>query len=283
MPRSSWEGFLKINLVSIPVKAFTAHATAGGRIGFNQIHASCHSRIRHQKVCPVHGEVSNDEIVPGFEYRKGEYVLLDKKELQQLRLDNDKAIHLDVFVSSEQMMPLYFSGRTYYLAPDGKLAQKSYAVFHKAMSEQGRYAVGEMVFGGKEQLIVVWPVKNLLAMSLLHYEDEIKKPEEFEDLAPAAKAVAPKELHLAEILIDAATVEDFDLGRYRDDYTGRVRKLIEAKAAGKELQPVREEEEPKVINLMDALRKSLETRGKKAPGKKPPKKTAKRTMRRKTG
>jgi hypothetical protein len=122
MARASWEGFLKINLVSIPVKAFTASQRAGGRIGFNQIHAKCHSRIRHKKVCPVHGEVDNDEIVPGFEYSKGEYVLMDKKEMQQLKLDNEKAVHLDAFVAPEELPPLFFSDRTYYLGPDGKLA-----------------------------------------------------------------------------------------------------------------------------------------------------------------
>jgi DNA end-binding protein Ku len=257
--RSSWEGYLKLNLVSVPVKAFAANVAGGGRIGFHQIHASCHSRIRHKKVCPIHGEVSNDEIVPGFEVAKGEYVLMDKKEMANLKVEGDKAIRIDAFIDPAEVDPLYYAGRTYYLGPDGKLAEKSYAVVHRAMEERGRWAVAEIVFGGREQVVVVRPIGRLLAMTFVSYEDQVKQPSAFESEVPEVD-VPSAELKLAESLIDEATLKKFDLGKYRDDYTGRLRKLIEARAAGKKVSPVYESEEPAVINLMDALKKSLGSR-----------------------
>ena len=257
--RSSWEGYLKLNLVSVPVKAFAANTSGGGRIGFNQIHSSCHSRIRYRKVCPIHGEVGNDEIVPGFEIAKGEYVLMDRKEMEGLKVEGDKAIRIDAFIDPAALDPVYYAGRTYYLGPDGKLAEKSYAVIHKAMSDRGRYAVAEIVFGGREQVVVIRTIGRLLAMSFVSYEDQVKPPSAFESEVPEVEVPAA-ERKLAESLIDAATVDDFDLGRYRDDYTGRLRKLIEARAAGKKVSAVHEGEEPAVVNLMDALKRSLGSR-----------------------
>jgi DNA end-binding protein Ku len=254
--RSSWEGYLKLNLVSVPVKAFSANTAGGGRIAFNQIHATCHRRIRYKKVCPIHGEVSNDEIVPGFEVSKGEYVLMDKKEMDKLKVEGDRAIRIDAFIEPKLIDPIYYAGRTYYLAPDGKLAQKSYAVIHKAMSERKRFAVAEIVFGSREQVVVIRPMGRMLAMSFVSYEDQIKPPSAFESEVPKVDVPA-RELKLAESLIDEVTEDKFDLGGYRDDYTDRLRKMIEARAAGKKVSAVNEEEEPEVINLMDALKKSL--------------------------
>ena len=254
--RTSWEGYLRVSLLSIPVKAHNATVPGKGRIGFHQLHAKCHSRIRYKKVCPIHGEVSNEEIVPGYEVSKGEYVLMDKKEMDKLKVDGDKAIRIDAFIDPDQLDPLYYAGRTYYLGPDGNLAETSYAVIHKAMNDRKRYAVAEIVFGGREQVVVIRPIGRLLAMSFVSYEDQVKPPSEFEDQAPEV-SVPAKELKLAESLIDEATEKKFDLGRYRDDYTGRLRKLIEDRAQGKKVSAVYEEEEPAVINLMDALKRSL--------------------------
>src|SRR5262249_17899663 len=102
-PRSSWKGFLKLSLVSVPVKAFTATASAGGEIHLNQLHAECHSRIQYKKTCPIHGEVSNDQIVSGYEYAKGQYVVVDTEELSKLRTEDDKAINIDVFISANTL------------------------------------------------------------------------------------------------------------------------------------------------------------------------------------
>src|SRR6266446_1515260 len=117
--RSSWKGFLKLSLLSVPVKAYTATAGGGSEIHLNQIHAECNSRIQYKKVCPIHGEVKSDEIVSGYEYSKGQYVLIDTDELGKLRTEDDKAINIDTFINAEALDPIYYQGKTYYLIPDG--------------------------------------------------------------------------------------------------------------------------------------------------------------------
>src|SRR5438477_12436596 len=123
--RSSWKGFLRLSLVSIPVKAYTATASGGGEIHLNQIHADCHNRIKYQKVCPIHGEVSNDAIVSGYEFAKGQFVVIDPNELYKLCSESDKAIQIDTYIVPDELDLLYFNGRTYYLVPDDPVGQKT--------------------------------------------------------------------------------------------------------------------------------------------------------------
>ncbi len=277
-PRSTWKGFLKLSLVSVPVKAYTASASGGGEIHLNQLHNECHSRIQYKKTCPIHGEVSNDDIVSGYEYAKGQYVVVDTDELDKLRTEDDKAINIQVFVPPEAIDPVYFSGRTYYLLPDGPVGTKPYAVLLKAMVEENRYAVAQVVFHGKEQLVLVRPLDNLFAMTILDYESQITKPSTFQEEAPSQDA-APDELKLAKTLIEASSTDDFELSAYRDVYTEKLTQLIEAKVAGKEIVAAPAQEHAHVINLMDALQKSVaqlkETKKGAAPAAaKPPKKMA---------
>jgi DNA end-binding protein Ku len=254
--RSSWEGFLKLNLLSVPVKAYSAGVIGRGKIGFHQIHAGCGERIRHKKVCPIHGEVTNDQIVPGYEYAKGQYVIVEPGEMDKLRTENDKAINIDVFIRPEDLDPVYYSGRTYYLTPDGKVGEKPYAVLQRVMGEVNRYALARVVFSGREQLALLRPVEGLLVMTLLNYDDQVRKPAAFQDEVPDTEPSA-KERQLAEALVDASTAEDFDYSRYEDEYEAKLAQLIEAKAKGQKIVAPRHQEEPAVINLMDALRRSL--------------------------
>src|SRR5947208_3034048 len=115
--RSSWEGYLRLNLISVPVKAFSATVSGKGRIGFHLLHSTCNSRIRYKKVCPIHGEVPNDEIVSAYEHAKDQYVVVKKEELQKLKPDADKAIDIDVFIKPADIDPVYFTERSYYLVP----------------------------------------------------------------------------------------------------------------------------------------------------------------------
>jgi DNA end-binding protein Ku len=255
--RPSWEGFLRFNLISVPVKAYSASASGRGKIGFHLIHAKCKNRIRYKKVCPVHGEVSNDEIVSGYEYAKGKYVLIDPDDLKKLRAGADKAINIDVFIQPQALDPMHYTEQSYYLAPNGPAGQKPYAVLQKGMADEGRYAVATMVFAGREHVVVVRPVHRLLAVTVLSYEAQLKKPALFEDEIPDVQMSAD-ELKLARTLVEASTAKNFDFGKYKDEYTSQVKKLIEAKAAGKKIVAGSSEEEPAVINLMDALRQSLE-------------------------
>jgi len=286
--RPSWDGFLRFNLISVPVKAYSAAAPGGGKIGFHLIHKKCHSPIRYQKVCPIHGEVNKDEIVSGYEFTKGKYVIIEPGELDKLRTENDKTITIDVFVRPDELDPLYFSGRTYYLLPDGRVAEEPYAVLQRVMEQENRYGIAQVVFAGRGQVVAVRPAGRLLAMSMLSYADQVKKPAAFEDDLPR-RDVPAQELKLARTLIEASTTQDFDFERYKDAYTTQLVKLLEAKAKGKKIVAARSQEAPAVINLMDALRQSLHQAqrngsGKgRAPKKAPRHKPARPSGRRRTG
>lgn len=264
--RTSWEGYLRLNLLSVPVKAYSAIVTGGGKIGFHMIHSKCNSRIRYKKVCPIHGEVPNDEIVPGYQYAKGKYIIVDREKLAELLPENEKAIDIDTFIHPDDLDPVYFEGRSYYLVPDGRVAEKPFAVLQKVMADEKRYAVAKMIFAGRENIVVVRPLDGLLIMMMMHFDEQIKKPATFRDEAPEVE-IAGEELKLARTLVEASTSDKFDVAKYHDEYTEKVAKLLEAKAAGKKIAPVPGQEEPVVINLMDALRQSLDRAKRGAPAR----------------
>jgi DNA end-binding protein Ku len=265
--RSSWKGYLKLSLVSVPVQAFNSAVTSGGEIHFNQLHSECHSRIRYQKVCPIHGEVAKDEIVLGYEYAKGKYTIVDPDEVDKLRTENDRAINIEEFVGPGVIDPMYLDGRNYYLVPDTPVGQKPYAVLHDAMAKRQRHGVARVVFSGKEQLVLVRPMDGLLMMSMLNYDSQIRKPDAFDDEVQRPKVLA-QEVKLAEMLIDASTAKSFDFSKYHDLYTERLTELINAKVAGEDVVAAPAEEETPIINLMDALKQSLGRTGKPSAGKK---------------
>jgi DNA end-binding protein Ku len=272
--RSAWKGFLKLSLVSVPVKAYTVTASGGGEIHLNQLHAECHSRIQYKKVCPIHGEVKGDEIVSGYEYSKGQYVIVDTEELNKLRTEDEKAIRIDTFVTPDTLDPVYYSGKAYYLVPDGPVGQKPYAVLRQAMIEEKRHAVAQIVLHGREQTVLLRPLEKLLGMSLLNYDHQVTKPSAFEEEAPEVE-ISAQELKLAKTLIDMSTAKAFDFAAYKDVYTEKLTKLIEAKIAGEEIVAPPVHEHAQIINLMDALKASVANAQQKEPaGAKPPKKMA---------
>ena len=269
MARYSWKGFLRLSLVSVPVQAFTTKETDKGAVALHQLHDKDHSRIRYVKTCPIHGEVTNQEIVSGYEVSKGEYVIIDTDELDKLRTKEEKAIQLETFVPADSIDSLYFDGRAYYLVPDGEGGVKPYTVLHEAMVKQKKWAVGQAVMFGREHLVLVRPTDKLLSMAFLNYADEVRLPDAFE-IGEAKSTTA--EVNLAETLIKASTAKRFDITKYKDEYSTKLRTLIEAKIEGREIVAPPDEEAPQVVNLMDALRESVA----KASGKKarPPKKLA---------
>jgi DNA end-binding protein Ku len=265
--RSVWSGFIRFGLVSVPIKAYTATSSAGGGISLNQLHRECNSRINYKKTCPIHGEVKPDEIVSGYEFAKGQYVVVQPEEIEKLRAANEKAIDVKAFVSPDEVDARYFTGKTWYLLPDGPVAVKPYALMYKTLEEQELNGFAQVVIGGKVQLMLLRPINNLLVGSYISYAAEVKNPSEFEADAPKVE-VSPDELKLAKTLTDAMKVADFDLANYKDDYTEKMTQLIQAKVEGKQIvAPPVSEEEPQVINLMDALKKSLEQAKKTASGK----------------
>jgi DNA end-binding protein Ku len=254
-PRSSWKGYLKLSLVSVPVKAFTANDTSE-EIRLNQLHADCNARVRYRKVCPEHGELKADEIVSGYEYTKDQYVVIDPNELQKLRLESDKAIAIEGFVPPSEVDPLHFAGRTYYLLPDGPAGARPYALLHKGMQDSDVVALAKIVMSGRTQLVLVRPIGRLLAMSVLIYAKRVRDLQPFADELERLE-IAPDEERLAQTLIDASRISDFQLEAYTDKYADELSRLIQLKIDGKEIVAAPDQEEPKILNLMDALKKSV--------------------------
>jgi DNA end-binding protein Ku len=254
--RASWRGTLRFGLVAFPVEAFNAHNREEGHTAFHQLHAPCHSRIRYERVCPIHGPVTNDEIVSGYEYGKDHYIEIEPEELEQLRPDKERGLTLDTFVDPDAVDPIYFDGRMYFLSPDGAEAKEPYAVFLEALNRQDKFGIGQIIFSGRQQIVLVRPYEGALHMAMLNYAAEINSPDVAVGTLPRLGST-DKKVVLAEQLITGWGDKNFDFGRYVDQYEEDVRKLIEAKVEGRELVVPEEEEEPAVYNLMDALRKSM--------------------------
>ncbi len=276
-PRSSWKGYIKLSLVSVPVKAYSATNSAAS-ISLNQLHEPCHSRIKYQKVCPIHGEVPMSEIVSGYEFAKDQYAIIDTADLQKLRADSDKSIAVDQFVEDKEIDDRYLSGTCYFLVPDGPIGQKAYTLVRDVMRESGLSGVAQVVLSNKEQLVLLRPVENLIGMFVLRHASEVKQPSSFEDEVGNDKPSA-QELKLTKQLMEGLRESNFDITKYTDVYTEKLTELIQAKVEGKELVTPEASEEPQVINLMEALKASLEqvTPSSKAPKSKSPSKTTRAT------
>ncbi|HEX6963464.1 MAG TPA: Ku protein [Lacipirellula sp.] len=283
MPRASWKGFIRLSLVSVPVEGYTASAAGETQISLNQLHEDCGARIRYKKVCEVHGEVENDQIVMGYQYAKDQYAVIDPDELDKLRTEADRSINVDRFVDPETIDPIFFAGKTYYLTPNGRAGEKPYALLNRAMSDENVVGLAQVVISNREQLVALRPIGKVLAISVMQYVDNVRQPEEFEKMLPDSD-VSSQELKLAKTLIAATRADSPELEEYRDLYNDRLKELVEAKVEGHEVATPPKSAEPPVINLMDALRASLQKRAKGAP-KKAARKAAKKaaSRKRKTG
>lgn len=268
--RPSWRGHVSFGLVSFAVEAFNALDRQRSDIHFHQLHAKCHSRIHYQKVCPIHGRVDNDEIVSGYEYVKGKYVEIDPEELDELRTESERALKIDAFIAPDAIDPLYFDGRMYYLLPAESAAEEPYRVIAAAMDHESRYGVGQVVFSGKDQPVLIRPISGVLQMAMLNYTAEIRPPEKMAEKLKEA-STSSRQVKLAESLIRDWTDDKFNFSAYQDRYRQQVQKLIDAKVKGKKIvAPKEPEEAPATISLMDALKKSLgKTRSAKSRTAKP--------------
>jgi DNA end-binding protein Ku len=253
--RASWRGQLRFGLIAFEVQAVNAEIKENAEVHFHLLHEPDHQRIHYAKMCPKHGEVPNDEIVEGYEYAKGKYVEFDKEELDTLRTEKEKALTIDAFVSADDIDPIYFDGRMYYLIPFGTGANEPYALIEAAMAKHKRWGVGQVVFSGREQLAVVRPLDGVLTMAMLNYDAEIRKPADIKKEFTRAHTTSRK-LYLAEELVRKWENGKFDFADYKDRYRQKVRQAIESKEKGQEISAP-EEDEPEVINLMDALQRSV--------------------------
>jgi DNA end-binding protein Ku len=269
-PRASWKGFINLSLVSVPVKAYSANDSSGN-IRLNQLHQECNSRINYKVTCPKCGDIPRSDLVKGYEYSKDQYVVIDLDELELLRAkDENKAIRIDKFIHPEQVDPRYMSETTYYLVPDGAPGQKPFTLLREALDKKYLACIAHVVLHNKEQLVLVRTVENLLAMTVLRYESELKDIEQFNDEVVTTE-ISEDEYKLAEKLIDETTVDEFSIGDYEDKYHERLTALIEAKVAGKEIVASPDVKVAPVVNLMEALKASVQQIKGTDPEKTPPK------------
>lgn len=255
--RPYWTGFLKLSLVTIGVRLYTA-ATEKERVHFHQIHEPTGERVRQQLIVPGVGPVERSDIVKGYEYEKGHYVTIDPDDLKRLRLETTDTIDIVEFV--DDIDPIYFDA-PYYLVPDGSVAEEGYRVIREALRQTGKIAVGQVVINGQERVIALRPLDTGLLGNSLRYEEEIRKPEDFFGTI-AADGVDEDQLAIMDQIIKRKT-RPFDIGKFTDHYQHAVRELINEKLKGKLPPESAPERKPaQVINLMDALKRSLAEEGK---------------------
>src|SRR6186713_1401694 len=252
--RPTWRGFLKISLVNIPVKVFPA-TESSATISFNQLHGECQTRIQQKRWCPhCNREVPNSEIVKGYEFEKGRYVVLNDEDFDNVRPESTRVIDLVQFADESAIDPMYVD-RAYYLAPDGGVAADAFAVMREGM--QGKVGVGKLALYGREYLVAVKPHDKGIVMYTLHHAAEIRGIEQVEELNSVPAKVRPEEIKLAKQVI-ATFDAPLNLSDYRDEYREGLQKIIDAKIAGEEIVAPSAEAPPKVVNLMEALKKSLD-------------------------
>ena len=252
--RATWKGYLKVSLVNIPIKVFPA-TESGATISFNQLHGECRTRIQQKKWCPhCEREVTQAELVKGYEFEKGQFVVVEEEDIEKVRTESTRVIDLVQFADDRAIDPMYVD-RTYYLAPDGGPAGDAFAVMRDGM--KGKVGIGKLALYGREYLVAVRPHEQGIVMHTLHHAAEIRSIDQVEELNSITSKAKPNEVKLAKQIIESFE-GPLDLSTYKDEYQEGLRSIIDAKIAGEEVVAPKEEAPPKVVNLMEALKKSLD-------------------------
>jgi DNA end-binding protein Ku len=252
--RPTWKGFLKISLVNIPVRVFPATDSAA-TISFNQLHAECQTRIQQKRWCPhCEREVPMSEIAKGYEFEKGRYVVMTEEDVSKVRPESTRVIDLVQFTEATSIDPIYIE-KPYYLAPDGAMATEAFAVMREGM--KGKAGIGKLALYGREYLVAVQPREKGLVMYTMRHAKEMRSMDNIDELENVPSKVKPDEIKLAKQVIGNFEAA-LNLAEYRDEYQEELQRIIDAKIAGEEVVATVEETPPKVVNLMDALRQSLD-------------------------
>lgn len=265
--RPTWKGYLKVSLVTVPVRVFPA-VNAASAIRFNQLHAECQSRIQQKKWCPAcDRQVDKTEIVKGYEFEKGRYVVMDDEDVAKARPESTRIINLLRFAEVESIDPIYVE-RPYYLAPDGKVAAEAFGVLREAL--RGKAGIGKLALAGRENVVAVQPRERGLAMFTLRPAAEVRRMSAIEELDQIPEQASEAEVQLARQVIGNFE-GGLDLTEFTDEYQAELRRIIDAKVAGEQVVVAEDEAPAKVVDLMEALRKSLDAVGKqkKKPAKAP--------------
>jgi len=265
MPRTMWKGAISFGLVSIPVGLYPA--TEEKTLRFNQLHDKDHGRIKYQRICSKCGEeVPFEHIVKGYEYEKDKYVVLEDEDFDAVPVESSRAIDIVQFVDHEDIDPLYFQ-KSYYLVPE-ETGLKAYTLLRRAMAEDGRVAIAKVALREKEHLCTLRFKDDVFVLETMFWPDEIRATE-FEIFDKDVK-IRPQEIEMARSLIDNLT-QEFHPEEFKDEYREALLRIVEKKIAGEEIEVIPEAEPTKVVDLMEALKASVEATKKKtaAPAKKP--------------
>jgi DNA end-binding protein Ku len=250
-PRAIWTGTISFGMVSIPVRLYTA--TESHDVHFHLLHKKDGVRLKNVRWCPKDEKaVPWEEVVRGFEYAKGKYVPMTEDDLEHLPIKTVHSVEISDFVKADEVDPIYFD-KPYYVSPE-ETGIKAFALLHKALEETGRAAIAKVAIRDKENLCLVRPYESVLSLETMLYANEIRSTE---DIAADGAKVSPKELQMAVSLIENLS-NTFDPERYEDDYQVALKKVINAKVEGAPLPEAPAERGAKVVDLMEALRASVE-------------------------
>jgi DNA end-binding protein Ku len=257
--RPVWTGQIRLALVALPVKLYSA-LDSKEKISFNQIHEPSKQRIRYEKVAPGIGTVDKDEIVKGYEYQKGRYVLFSDEEFEALKVDSKKTLDMIQFAPADTIDPIYFD-KPYYALPDGKLADEPYRVVRDALRKTKTVGLGQITMRGRSYIAAVKPYEDGLIVETVHYAEELRKANQFFDEIPTGK-LDQDLIDLAEELINRKKSK-FDPNKFEDEYAIAIERLVKKKIERHGELVLEDQEEPSkdygdnVVSLVDALKKSL--------------------------
>lgn len=252
--RASWKGYLKLSLVSCPVKLFPATSSSAGKISFNLLHKDTLNRVQQKYHDPELGEIDRADLVKGYQFEKDKYVVVTAEELDEIEIESSKTVDIDGFVDAGDIDPIYFDS-TYYLAPDGPIAEETFSVILEAMRRAGKVAVARIVLSGRERLVTIQPIEDGFRLTTLRSAKEVREPSsalehlnaKYSDdmLSMAGQIIAQKPMKFAP-------------QAFEDRYEEALLELVKSKISGGQPVITKAPERGNVVNLMDALKRSIE-------------------------
>ena len=252
-PRAYWKGYLKLALVSCPVKLYSATSSAD-KISFNQLHKDTHNRVQMRYHDPELGEIERKDLVKGYQFEKDRYVIIDKEELDGIQIESNKTINIEGFVDADDIDPIYLDS-PYFLGPDGPVSEEAFAVIRESLKRSNKVALARIVLSGRERLIAIEPRGDGFMMTTLRTKNEVRNHEHY--FEPLDVELDDELMAMAEMIIKQKEI-DFDPDTFVDRYEVALMNLVKAKIAGKEPIVSKAPEQGKVVNLMDALKASIE-------------------------
>ena len=259
--RPSWKGYLKLSLVSCPVRLYTA-TTSSNRVSFNLLHKDTHSRVQMRPHDPELGEVDRADLVKGYEYERGHYVIMSDEDLDKVKIESSETMTIERFVDGEAVDPIYLD-TPYFMTPDGAVGEEAFQVIHEAMRRRKKVAISRVVMSGRERPVAVAVRDKGFLVTTLRAANEVRSQRDYlEDIGEAR--VEPEMLDLAGMLIDQKA-GPFDPSAFADRYQEALMQVVKAKVTGEEPVIGRPPTPGKVVNLMDALKQSLTRAEEKKP------------------